>query len=170
MANQRCYSKGRAAAPRKQSDPFTNKGPHDVVILFRWTNPGRDRARALKLLLLHMGGFNCFIALDNMTGGQYQRQVIETAISQCKCVIVVLTDDIFNEGSYVLRELKWVFIHKKKVIPVFENGFDFQNFSNHRNREVRRLMKINAIEWHHNALKSTYEKVREAIQARMRKD
>src|SRR2546421_564243 len=116
--------KGREKKRKKDDeDLFNKKGPFEVVILFRWTDPGRDRARALKLMMKH-AGFNCFLALDNMVGGQYVKESIQRAIKQCMCVLVVLTDDVFNEGSYVLRELKWVFGYGKKVVPIFGSGFD----------------------------------------------
>ena len=87
---------------------------------------------------------------------------MKRVIRLCSAILIVLTDDIFEEGSYVLRELKWSFEYGKKIIAIFEKGFDHR-FSDHGMKEVRLLMNIAAVEWHHTALKCTYEKVLEAV-------
>jgi len=147
---------------------FDNREPFEIVVLHKSSNPAQDRARALKILL-QMANLSVFLALDNMIGGQDLEETIKGAIQECMCVIVILSDDIFNDGSYVLRELEWIFRFQKKVIPVFEKGFDFAKFSSHPKREVRLLMQIHAIEWHHNALKVTYNKVLEGIRTRRKR-
>lgn len=97
-------------------------------------------------------GINVFIDVDNIDEGRFA-EIIEKAILDCQYFVPVLSPTTL-ESPWVVKEIISAIQHKRRIIPVLTDGFDF-----YRTKLPEEIQEIAS----HNAITITPEFYEEAI-------
>lgn len=86
---------------------------HDVFISY--TTDEKKYATQLKDTL-NLNGYSCWMAPESIPGGSSYANEIEKAISNCKVLVVILSDKA-QDSIWIPKEISRALTHKKIVIP-----------------------------------------------------
>lgn len=105
---------------------------HDVFISYRHEIDGCGFLAGNYYDLLTAEGYDVFIDHEKLEAGDFPPQ-LESAIVGSECIICVLPPNGLNrckkEDDWIRREIRIALAQKKKIIPVFMKGFNFDNLS-----------------------------------------
>lgn len=127
----------------------------DVFISYRRSN-GSELASLLKVHLM-MRNYKVFLDVENLTAGHFGNSLIKN-VQQAKNFVLILTPnaldrciDDHDNKDWIKKEISTALLSNCNIIPIAK---DFDNkifYHNGLPEDIRSLVHLNQIMWHHDA-------------------
>ncbi len=117
-----------------------------VFISYRRTNIYVARAVYQNL---RANGYDAFLDYENIDSGDFERIILGQIVARAHFIIVLTPSALercTSPGDWLRREIEYALDHKRNIVPLMFEGFDFGDVQQHLTGKLAVLSNYNALE------------------------